>query len=206
MIFSIIYAFACGERFNPSIKCPSLLSFFIIGIIIGTITGILLLFTDPGGNFLTVPGFWSNYPSYIPFFFAGTIAQRNDWMTSIKNMSRVVIYLWAVLSIVLRCALSITLSGNDSIPSWVGLLLGQGIIWKGVLCMGLSLAVTVFFMDYGNRKYKYLTPFFSKAMYTAYIIQYAFPMIVGGWSVVRIFDATGNIEYVDGAPYISKIT
>ena len=60
-------------------------------------------------------------------------------------------------------------------------------------------------MDYGNRKYKYLTPFFSKAMYTAYIIQYAFPMIIGGWSVVRIFDATGNIEYADnGAPYISN--
>jgi len=51
------------------------------------------------------------------------------------------------------------------------------------------------------QKVKYLTPFFSKAMYTAYIIQYAFPMIIGGWSVVRIFDATGNIEYVDGAPY-----
>jgi len=100
--------------------------------------------SDPGGNFLAVPGFWSNYPSYIPFFFAGTIAQRNEWMTSIKNMPRVVIYLWAVLSIVLRCALSIIFSGDDNpIPSWLGLLLGQGIIWKGVLCMGLT-SVTVF--------------------------------------------------------------
>jgi len=173
------------------------LGFFIIGLIIGTFTGILLLFTDPGGNFLAVPGFWSNYPSYIPFFFAGTITQRNEWMTSIKNMSRVVIYLWALLSIVLYCALVITIPG-DSITAWVGLLINKGIIVKGVLCMGLSLAVSVFFMDYGNRrKYKYLTPFFSKAMYTAYIIQYSFPMIIGGWSVVRIFDATGNIEYVE---------
>jgi hypothetical protein len=38
-------------------------------------------------------------------------------------------------------------------------------------------------------------------------------MIVGGWSVVKIFDATGNIEYIEGAspydvngasPYISN--
>ena len=106
-LFSIVYAFACGERWNPTIKCPSLLGFFIIGIIIGTFTGILLLFTDPGGNFLAVPGFWANYLSYIPFFFGGAIAQRNDWMKSIKNMSRIVIYLWAVLSAALFCTLNI---------------------------------------------------------------------------------------------------
>ena len=156
MIFSTVYVFACGERWNQSIKCPSLLGFFIIGIIIGTFTGILLLFTNPEGSFLAVPLFWKNYPSYIPFFFGGAIAQRNEWMTSISDMSRVVIYLWAVLSAALYCTLFIIFSGNilPQWPSWLALLLGQGIIQKGVLCMGLSLAVSVFFMDYGNRKYK----------------------------------------------------
>ena len=107
MIFSIVYGFAFGERWNPKIKCPSLLGFFIISIIIGTFTGILLLFTDPGGTFFTVPGFWWHYPSYILFFFGGALAQRNEWMTSIKNMSRIVIYLWAVLSAALFCTLNI---------------------------------------------------------------------------------------------------
>jgi len=202
MIFSIIYAFACGERWNPSIKCPSLLGFFIIGIIIGIFAGILAMFTPPAGSFMTVPVFWSSYLSYIVYFFGGAVAQRNDWMTSIKNMSRVVIYLWAVLSTALYCP--IFLFFIEDMASVPFALLAMGVLWKGVLCMGLSLAVTVFFMDYSNRKFKYLTPFFSKAMYTAYIIQFAFPMIVGGWSVVKIFDATGNIEYIDGAPYISN--
>ena len=202
MIFSIVYAFGCGEQWNPSINCPSLLGFFIIGVIIGTFTGILLLFTDSGGDFLGVPGFFANYPSYVPFFFAGATAQRSDWMASIKNMSRFRIYLWALSVIVMHCTLTIIFGFYNVPPSWVQL--ERGIIWKGLMCMSNSLAVTVFFMDYGNRKYKYLTPFFSKAMYTAYIIQYAFPMIIGGWSVVRIFDATGNIEYVNGAPYISN--
>ena len=75
--FSIIYAFAFGERWNQKIKCPSLLGFFIIGLVIGTFTGILLLFTDPEGDlFFAVPGFWANYLSYIPFFFGGAIAQK----------------------------------------------------------------------------------------------------------------------------------
>jgi len=211
MIFSIIYAFACGERWHPKIKCPSLLGFFIIGIVIGILAGLLQMFTPPLGGFMTVPAFWSSYLSYIIYFFGGAVAQRNDWMSNIKNMSRVAIYLSAIVSIAAFCPVFIFFI--EDMASWPFALLGFGILWKGLLCMSVSLAVTVFFMDYGNKKYKYLTPFFSKAMYTAYIIQFAFPMIIGGWSVVKIFDATGNIEYIEGAspydvdgasPYISN--
>jgi len=204
MIFSIVYAFACGKNWSPAIACPSILGFFIIGLLVGLFTGILILFVNPNDNFLTVPSFWTEYPSYVVYFFAGGVAQRNDWMLSIKNdKSRVVIYAWAVLSTVLFCTLNIFF--RDKSTAWPSLLLLQGVLYKGILCMGLCLAVTVFFMDYVNKKFKYLTPFFSKAMYTAYIIQYAFPMVVGGKCVVLIFNATGNILYLnDGSPHITN--
>ena len=132
------------------------------------------------------------------FFFAGALAQRNDWMTSIKDMSRVFVYTWAVAGIALFITVCMFLEDNTT--GWQFRFF-MGVVWKGFLCMGLSLAVTVFFMDCCNKKFKYLTPFFSKAMYTAYIIQYAFPIIAASKCVVLIFDANENIEYVDGSPY-----
>ena len=69
---------------------------------------------------------------------------------------------------------------------------------KGILATGMSLAVSVFFMDYVNKKY-FCTAFFSKAMYTAYIIQFSFPMLVCLKLFGMILQATGNIAYTEGS-------
>ena len=53
-----------------------------------------------------------------------------------------------------------------------------GLLWKGIMGMFMSLSVTVFFMDYGYKKY-FCKRFFSEAMYTAYIIHVVFSIPVG---------------------------
>jgi len=198
MMFGVIYALACGKDWSPKIACPSLLGFFAVGTIIGIATGILLMFfPEIGPSFLTVPAFWRDFLSYPIFFFAGAIAQRNSWMESIKEMSRLVIYSITVVSWIVYFPLLFKVSpsygGGMSPTLWAFL---NGLLWKGIMGMFMSLSVTVFFMDYGNKKY-FCTRFFSEAMYTAYIIHSVFPILVGERCFLSILDATGNLKYLD---------
>ena len=117
-------------------------------------------------------------------------------MDSIKNeKSRAAIYAWSVSSIVLFAC---WLLYSEKIPDHVSALIPACVLTQGIQTMGLSLAVTVFFMDHANKKY-FCTQFFSKAMYTAYIIQFVFPMIVASKCLFLILESTGNIAY-NGTP------
>jgi len=194
ILFSIVYAFTCGHGWSPKIKCPSLLGFLLIGAAIGLITGVLLLFFPSSDFFFTTPQFWQDYPSYPLYFFGGAIAQRNGWMEEIKEKkSRAVIYGLMLLNMAIVYPFMFLVQAK--MPAAVGALL-QGILWKGMMSVTVSLAVSVFFMDHVNKSY-FCTKFFSKAMYTAYIIQYAFPIQVGLKVMLSIFEATGNIVYTD---------
>ena len=196
MMFGVIYALACGKDWSPKIACPSLLGFFAIGTIIGIATGILMMFF-PDYSFWNLPCFWSDFLSYPIFFFAGAVAQRNSWMECIKEKSRLVIYGITVASWIVYFSLlfkvSPGLGGSMSPTLWAFI---RGLLWKGIMGMFMSLSVTVFFMDYANKKY-FCTRFFSEAMYTAYIIQQLFPILVGSKCFLLILDATGNLEYLD---------
>jgi len=194
ILFSIVYAFTCGHGWSPKIKCPSLLGFLLICAAIGLITGVLLLFFPSSDFFFTTPQFWQDYPSYPLYFFGGAIAQRNGWMEEIKEKkSRAVIYGLMLLNMAIVYPFMFLVQAK--MPAAVGALL-QGILWKGMMSVTVLLAVSVFFMDHVNKSY-FCTKFFSKAMYTAYIIQYAFPIQVGLKVMLSIFEATGNIVYTD---------
>lgn len=194
MIFSSVYAFVCGKNWSPKVKCPSLIGFFLIGSVVGLFTGILTVFF-PGGNFFGVPSFWQDYLSYPLYFFGGAVAQRNGWMDAIKEKSRVAIYTWMILTWFIVYVVIGLLHDKGKLDG-VAYLLLQGIVWKGIFSMAISLAVSVFFMDYVNKKY-FCTQFYSKSMYTAYIIQYTFPVLVGLKCLFVILDSTGNVAYDD---------
>ncbi|KAL9184295.1 hypothetical protein ACHAXT_002381 [Thalassiosira profunda] len=200
LMFNVVYAFLCGKGWSPTIKCPSLLSFFGISLAVGLLTGILLLFLPVGDFFFAVPQFWADFLSYPIYFFAGAVAQRNDWMESIKEKSRVAIYLWTIVSIILLAVYYFLLM--EKAPAALTSMV-VGVLHKGILSVGVCLAVTVFFMDHGDKRYR-CTPFFSKAMYTAYVIQFAFPILAGLKCLFLILDATGNVEYTDSMAYITN--
>lgn len=190
MIFSVCYALLCGKDWNPKMACPSLIGFFFFSLAIGLCSGIMVLFGPVSDRFFAVSQFWSNFLNYPVFFFGGAVAQRNGWMDSIHQKSRVVIYLWAAVSIGL---FTVLFHDEKKMKSKMEYLVVRGILWKGVMNVGMSLAVSVFFHDYSNRKYKYLTPFFSKSMYTAYIIQHL-TQVLAMKHVFSSFEAAGYIQ------------
>jgi len=198
MIFSTIYAFGFGKGWSPKVKAPTLLGFVGIAAIIGLGHSLMSLFV-PNGSFFGLPGFWSNYLSYPIFFFSGALAQRNGWMDDIKQMPRLGIYSLAVIpTIILECLLRLVSSEvwESSNGARAAGIIIQSVLQQGFMQMGWSLAVSVFFMDYVNKKY-WCTPFFSKAMYTAYIIQYAFGTLAALKILFLILDSSGNLEYSD---------
>jgi hypothetical protein len=60
----------------------------------------------------------------------------------------------------------------------------------GIQSIPIGLAITIFFLDFVNTKY-FFTDFFSKSMYTAYLIQFILPIpaAIRCWQLVM--DATG---------------
>jgi len=210
MTFSIVYAFACGENWSPKIECPSLLGFFGFSILTGAMTTIVLLFANGTDFFFAVPMFWQDFPTFPIYFFGGAIAQRNNWMDTLRQKSRRAIYSWTVAAFVLNACCKMFYVGRflgGSTPStgeFVVIQIIQGIIYKGILQVGICLAVSVFFMDHCNRKY-WCTPFFSKAMYTAYIIQFALPMLIAIKLWFVILKATGNVAYRDDTTSVSSM-
>jgi len=193
MVFNIVYAFACGKGWSPTISCPSFWGFLAIAAVLGLISGCLSMVFEPG-EFAIVPLFWNEYVSYFAFFFGGAIAQRNHWMEDIKEMSRTKIYRWAIASVI-------------SIPVVFGGVAQSGVFWAQWLCSGFfvfgglcsvsfSLAVTVFFMDHMDKSY-WFADFFDKSMYTAYILHLAFPLQAATKCWILVLEATNNIVYVD---------
>lgn len=209
MTFSIIYAFACGENWSPKIDCPSLLGFFGFSVLTGAMTTIVLLFANGSDFFFGIPMFWQDFPTFPIYFFGGAIAQRNNWMDNIRQMSRLAIYSWAVAAFALSTCAVLFYSANflTSPPSsgeYVVVQMITGLIYKGILQVGICLALSVFFMDHCNKKY-WCTPFFSKSMYTAYIIQFAAPMLIGLKVLFLILEATGNVAYKDDSTSIASM-
>lgn len=83
------------------------------------------------------------------------------------------------------------------LPFWARLLYA-GYFGCGMCPMWISLAVTVFFMDYVDKNY-FFTDFFAKSMYTSYIIHMSFPLQVGIKCWLLILEATNNAVYVDNS-------
>ena len=200
IFFGIIYVFACRKNWMPKMECPTVFGFFLISLMIGTVTGIIALFFPIWDEFFRTPLFFQNYFSYILFFFGGAIAQRNNWMDDIKaKRSRIAIYTWMILASLFMVLFILVIpilgySINPLVFTYDSSLLG--FIWvfstKGPVLMGLSLGIIAFFMDYVNRSYWY-TQFFSVSMYTAYIIQ---PVVIACtvWFWVLVLKATNNLD------------
>ena len=199
MQFSVVYAFACGKNWSPKIECPSLPGFFGFGVLTGVMTFIIVLFADGTDIFFGVPLFWRDSPSFLLYFFAGAIAQRNDWMDVMRQKSRLAIYSWAVATIALDVCFKVMYGwkhvASPSTGEFVVIQFMTGVLNKGIQQVGLCLAATVFFMDHCNKKY-WCTPFFSKAMYTAYVLQTT-PLLIGLKVLFVILEATGNVAYMD---------
>ena len=188
---------------------------FGFSILTGVMTAIILLFSSGNDFFFAVPNFWQDFPTFPIYFFAGAIAQRNNWMDEIREKSRLAIYSWTAAAFALNACLKIFyvwsfVSSPSSYGSgeFVVVQMINGILYKGVLQVGMCLALSVFFMDHCNKKY-WCTPFFSKAMYTAYILQFAAPMLIGLKVLFAILEATGNVAYRDdtadiGSMYITN--
>jgi len=206
IVFNLIYAFACKKNWSPTMKCPTVFGFFLLSLMIGTVTGIINLFLPGDRSFFGASVFGFDYFSSILFFFGGAIAQRNNWMDDIKEKrSRMAIYSWMILAflfVIWNFVLFPLLGFPTSYTDYPSLHVIGFAVYIGPVQMGLSLGVVVFFMDYVNRSY-WCTQFFSVSMYTAYIIQ---PAVITftQWIWILVLQATNNVTIASQAFYYNN--
>jgi len=189
--FGVAYTVLCGEGWSPKVSCPSFWGLIGIGLILGAYSGVMTMFFPNESIIGYTPIFWSFFLSYIVFFFAGALAQRNNWMEDIKNMNRTLIYSFTIVTTAPVVAGRWLYFEEGIAPFW-SIELFSGLTFAGgFFAVSWSLSVTVFFMDFMDKKF-FCTDFFAKTMYTAYIIHYVFPRIVGWYCALLVLEATGN--------------
>merc|ERR1712003_96384 len=141
---------------------------------------------------MMVPYFWGWDLGYVVCFFGGALAQRNNWMESIKAMRRAPIYVLAVICFGLLVFM-IFYDIPSKWPLWATMLY-NGVTTAGWGTVVFSLAVTVFFMDFFDKTY-FFTDFFAKSMYTAYIIHMPIGIPLAAAIPVAVFEAAGVIVF-----------
>lgn len=220
LLFSTIYAIVCGNEWSPTIKCPSLLGFAAIALVLGVVSGCLVLLT-PGyyavirfyPSLFSVPAVAVRMlPIYSTMYWGGAVAQRNGWMETIKENSSIaikaVLYsgLLFVPLMVVYCfniemffrAVQQAMENPETPHSWY-LVWGYNFFECFItpwLAVYLSLATTLVFLLYVNKRF-FCTRFFSKAMYTAYIIH--LPIIkLSQWIWVLLITKVNGAVVVDG--------
>ena len=119
-------------------------------------------------------------------------------MGAIEKKPRLEIYLWRLISLAISMTLNILgdyPQKTQHVPSWAGAALAFfkcKLCWIDVRLYKLG-SYAVFFMDWFHKKYS-STSFFSKSMYTAYIIQFVFPISAANKCWILVLQATDNIH------------
>jgi len=162
----------------------------------GISAGITSIFLPAMTNVMEIGLFWWRYPGFVILFFSGALASRNEWMESIKNMSRIVIYVWAFATYaIFMVGFYFSAGNNEELfqTLWATFI---SLFVMGIQCIPWVLCTTVFFMDFVNNKY-FCTAFFTKAMYTAYLIHAdVIDLVALIWA--KITDATGFNPWSEG--------
>jgi len=199
LLFNIIYVIVCGKGWSPKVPCPSMLGFLGVAIVGGLVGSVLSLLFPPGFALLEVPFATEQIFIYTVFFFGGAAAERNNWMEDLKATSRVAIYLGAILSWILLFPVKTVVTRFTVVPAWVETV-WRAFFHGGICPVFFGLAVTIFFMDFVNKKY-FFTDFFAKSMYTAYIFQ-RIPIAIGMKLWVIIMQTTGYITDENPGPFL----
>ena len=176
--FSIIYA--ALAPFIPEVKfcMPHPLLLMLVGLGLGGVYyGMLLVIGDY--NLLGGMQMWTyGIALYVPFFTAGIVGGRNDWLRSVEEMKAWVVW---VLRAVVVIILGLNLYGilhifgplpNLSLPLGLTSFLGCCII-TGVYSVATTLALMQLFHQYFNRSpQSVLSRNAGAAAYTVYIIHF----------------------------------
>lgn len=199
--FSTIYAFLCGNDWDPRMGFPGMTRLLLSSLLLALWTSLVKFIVDPSESLtpFLVPQGMLFITLYTLAFFGGAIAQRNDWMAALRQISRAWNMAIALFSLLWFAAIQLFFGlGKDPIVDWAGqnpargfanALLEALLMGPGPGSLLFFLFVNGFFMHFCDRSYAFWTKFFKESMYTAYIIQTVFIQIAFyTWCEIRKHD------------------
>merc|ERR1711871_1699928 len=205
--FSVVYA--AIAQFIPTVKMsmPHPFILLVIGIALsGVYYGISYLVIPRGVNFFGNMNGWNNgIAMYIPWFIAGIVGSRNDWLKSVEEMSTWVV--WSLRFIVVGFwTIIFMMFAQYTIPipgSHLDFALVTGLL-PPVYAMPMTLVVLQLFHQYFNASpQSKLMRNAGSAAYLVYVIQF-WPMNLVMMTFVEILKAAGTpIIFINGHNFIT---
>ena len=200
--FSVVYA--AIAQFIPTVKMsmPHPFILLVIGMALsGVYYGISYLVIPRGALFFGNMNMW-NYgiAMYIPWFIAGIVGSRNDWLKSVEEMSTWVV--WTLRFIVVGFwTIIFMVFAQYAIPipgSHLDFELVNGLL-PPVYAMPMTLVVLQLFHQYFNASpQSKLMRNAGSAAYLVYVIQF-WPMNLVMMTFVEILKAAGTpIIFING--------
>ena len=205
--FSVVYA--AIAQFIPTVKMsmPHPFILLVIGMALsGVYYGISYLVIPRGALFFGNMNMW-NYgiAMYIPWFIAGIVGSRNDWLKSVEEMSTWVV--WTLRFIVVGFwTIIFMVFAQYTIPipgSHLDFELVNGLL-PPVYAMPMTLVVLQLFHQYFNATpQSKLMRNAGSAAYLVYVIQF-WPMNLVMMTFVEILKAAGTpIIFINGHNFIT---
>ena len=205
--FSVVYA--AIAQFIPTVKMsmPHPFILLVIGMALsGVYYGISYLVIPRGVNFFGNMNGWNNgIAMYIPWFIAGIVGSRNDWLKSVEEMSTwvvwslrfIVVGFWTIIFMVFVQALFSIPGSHLDTPFLLSFL-------PPVYAMPMTLVVLQLFHQYFNASpQSKLMRNAGSAAYLVYVIQF-WPMNLVMMTFVEILKAAGTpIIFINGHNFIT---
>ena len=205
--FSVVYA--AIAQFSPTVKMsmPHPFILLVIGMALsGVYYGISYLVIPRGVNFFGNMNGWNNgIAMYIPWFIAGIVGSRNDWLKSVEEMSTwvvwslrfIVVGFWTIIFMVFVQALFSIPGSHLDTPFLLSFL-------PPVYAMPMTLVVLQLFHQYFNASpQSKLMRNAGSAAYLVYVIQF-WPMNLVMMTFVEILKAAGTpIIFINGHNFIT---
>ena len=205
--FSVVYA--AIAQFIPTVKMsmPHPFILLVIGMALsGVYYGISYLVIPRGVNFFGNMNGWNKgIAMYIPWFIAGIVGSRNDWLKSVEEMSTWVV--WSLRFIVVGFwTIIFMMFAQYTIPipgSHLDFALVTGLL-PPVYAMPMTLVVLQLFRQYFNASpQSKLMRNAGSAAYLVYVIQF-WPMNLVMMTFVEILKAAGTpIIFINGHNFIT---
>lgn len=174
VIFNTAYAVLCGKDWSPKVEFPGVAGLLNIGVGVGVVVSTSTLFFPLYDTYFFTPRFFSDYLSFVVFFFGGALASRNNWLEDLQNIpksARSIIYGCSIFFPLLRYVWEYHLYHmKDNILLHY---IFNTFAVNGVVTMYFNITITLFFMQFMNKKF-WFTDFSSKAMVRISLIFFSF--------------------------------
>ena len=197
LVFTCLYALIAQVMPVVKMRFPHPFLLLLLGCILGV--ALIGLFIGIGTDWIGAMLWAYGFAFYIPFFTAGVVGGRNNWLKDVENMNMGIVWCLRAIVLIWPILYALLLAGVFQVEGYPYLAWGAS---QGIFAMSMTLALLQGFHQYFNQDPPHkLVAAAGKAAYLVYCFHIWF-VNISNLIYVEILRASGlTIIFSNDPPY-----